>query len=87
MKDLKFNYELFRKDLIIQRVIELETTIREAAKIANVSASTISRIENRKSFDMETFVKLCLWLKSEPSKYFQVTSERQDGIRTKGLQH
>lgn len=83
MKDLKFNYDLFRKDLITQRVIELETTIREAAKIAGVSASTISRIENRKSFDMETFVKLCLWMKSEPSKYFQVTSERQDGFKTK----
>lgn len=76
MKDLKFNYDLFRKDLITQRVIELETTIREAAKIAGVSASTISRIENRKSFDMETFVKLCLWLKSEPSKYFQVPANR-----------
>ena len=81
MKDLKFNYELFRKDLITQRVIELETTIREAAKIANVSASTISRIENRKSFDMETFVKLCFWLKAEPSKYFQITKEIQEGFK------
>ena len=81
MKDLKFNHELFRKDLIMQRVIELEITVREVAEIAGVSASTISRIENRKSFDMETFVKLCQWLKSEPSKYFQVTGERQDGFK------
>ena len=81
MKDLKFNHDLFRKDLITKRMIELAITIRQAAAIAGVSASTISRIENRKSFDMETFVKLCLWLKSEPSKYFQVTGERQDGFK------
>lgn len=83
MKDLKFNHDLFRKDLLTRRMIELGITIRQAAAIAGVSASTISRIENRKSFDMETFVKLCLWLKYEPSKYFQVTSERQDGFKTK----
>ena len=83
MKDLKFNYDLFRKDLLTRRMIELSITIRQAAAIAGVSASTISRIENFKSFDMETFVKLCLWMKTEPSKYFQVTSERQDGFKTK----
>ena len=81
MKDLKFNHDLFRKDLITKRVIDIGITIRQAAAIADVSASTISRIENLKSFDMETFVKLCLWMKTEPSKYFQITGERQDGFK------
>lgn len=83
MKDLKFNYDLFRKDMITKRMIELGITIRQAAAIAGVSASTISRIENLKSFDMETFVKLCLWMKTEPSKYFQITGEKQDGFFNK----
>ena len=43
--------------------------LRETAKeIGNVSPSTISRIENGKTPDMETFFALCHWLEVPPAE-------------------
>lgn len=42
--------------------------LREAAKeIGNVSTSTLSRVENGKMPDMETFLALCTWLEVPPA--------------------
>lgn len=44
--------------------------LREAAEqIGDVSASTLSRIEQGKVPDLETFVKICRWL-GEPTERF-----------------
>jgi transcriptional regulator with XRE-family HTH domain len=43
--------------------------IRDAAKEAGVSAATLSRVENGKVPDLETFSKICSWLKVNPSIY------------------
>lgn len=43
--------------------------IREAAKEVGVSPSTLSRVENGKVPDLETFGKICHWLGDDPSIY------------------
>ena len=47
--------------------------IREAAKEAEVSPATLSRVENGKIPDLETFSKLCRWLGEDPSVYLGLT--------------
>lgn len=43
--------------------------IREAAKEANVSPATLSRVENGKVPDLETFSKICQWLGQDPAEF------------------
>ena len=43
--------------------------LREFAKIIGVSAATLSRVTNEKHPDVETFLRLCAWLKSDPKKF------------------
>lgn len=43
--------------------------IREAAKEVGVSPATLSRVENGKVPDLETFGKICQWLGDDPSIY------------------
>ena len=53
--------------------------LRETAKeIGNVSPSTISRVENGKTPDMDTFLALCEWLDVSPAEFIQNTEEEQD---------
>lgn len=43
--------------------------VREVAKDIGVSPATLSRVENGKIPDLETFGKLCSWLGDDPSIY------------------
>lgn len=43
--------------------------IREAAREIGVSPATLSRIENGKIPDLETFGKICEWLHEDPAIY------------------
>ena len=52
-----------------------------AAEIANVSTSTLSRVENYSLPDMETFIALCNWLKVPPGQLF-VTKQQQQQLNT-----
>jgi transcriptional regulator with XRE-family HTH domain len=53
--------------------------LRETAKeIGNVSPSTISRVENGKTPDMETFLVLCDWLEVPPAELIHSTEEKKD---------
>lgn len=40
-----------------------------AEEIGNVSASTLSRIEQEKVPDLDTFIRLCRWLDVPPSRF------------------
>lgn len=52
--------------------------LRETAKeIGNVSPSTISRVENGKTPDVETFLSLCDWLEVPPAELIKNTEEEQ----------
>jgi transcriptional regulator with XRE-family HTH domain len=43
--------------------------IRETAKEVGVSPATLSRVENGKVPDLETFGKICAWLGDDPAIY------------------
>lgn len=56
--------------------------LRETAKeIGNVSPSTISRVENGKTPDMDTFLALCDWLEIPPAELIKST-ENKDNLDT-----
>lgn len=46
--------------------------IREAAKEVGVSPATLSRVENGKVPDLETFSKICTWLGDDPAVYLGI---------------
>lgn len=66
---MEFLKDKFKKDLKTERIIEKELTVREAAKEIGVSASTISRIENGKTCEIESFLKICEWMGMFPEDY------------------
>ena len=45
------------------------TGVRAAARDADVSAATLSRVENGKVPDLDTFLKLCHWLGMSASDF------------------
>lgn len=51
--------------------------LREVSKETSISVSTLSRIENGKLPDMETFGLLCDWLKVPPCLLFGNTEDIQ----------
>lgn len=57
------------------------TGIREAAKEVDVSAATLSRVENKKIPDLETFGKICRWLGDDPAIYLGLPSVRAEAPR------
>lgn len=75
-----FDIQRLRADLIQKRVIELNINLREAAKQSMVSPATLSRIENSKLPDIETFARLTIWLGKSPSSYFKNPVKKQDGF-------
>ena len=81
IKDITFDNNELRKAVASHRIINLNISLREAAKLANVSPATLSRIENGKHIDFDSFAKICLWMQSEPTQFFKVTRERQDGFK------
>jgi transcriptional regulator with XRE-family HTH domain len=49
-----------------------ERGLREAAAEIGISPATLSRVERGKLPDIETFSKLCTWLKVDPSEILGV---------------
>lgn len=50
--------------------------VREFSRELGISPATLSRIENGKLPDLETFSKICLFLKLDPAKILQVPLDR-----------
>ena len=48
--------------------------VRHAAKEIGISAATLSRIENGKQPDLDTFAKLCRWLDISSSEFLDAGS-------------
>ena len=59
--------------------------LRETASIAGVSASTISRVENKKIPDIETFLVLCDWLEVEPTELIKNTEDISDSYTRRSI--
>ena len=65
-----FDAAEFSKKIKYKRLIELNTGLREVAKSTKVSPATISRIENKKTPEMDSFLKMCHWLNADPSNFW-----------------
>lgn len=76
-----FDIEKLRKDLITKRVIEGKLSLRQCAEQSGISPATLSRIENSKLPDVETFAKICYWLGTDARTYFNIVGKRQDGFK------
>ncbi len=55
--------------------------VREAAKEVGVSAATLSRVENGKLPDLETFGKICRWLGEDPAIFLGLEPRSVDAPR------
>ncbi len=67
-------------DLLAQKILARREGkgIREAATEVGVSSATLSRIENGKIPDLETFSKVCKWLGEDPALLLGLSSQPVD---------
>jgi predicted transcriptional regulator len=61
------------KEKILSTMVEEKRRIglREFSKRAGVSSATLSRVANCKPPDIETFFKLCLWMKRSCNQFYK----------------
>lgn len=66
--------ESIRIDRLAQRIQERRAGkgIREAAREVGVSPATLSRVENGKIPDLDTFSKICKWLDEDPAVFLGI---------------
>ncbi|MDJ0598117.1 MAG: helix-turn-helix transcriptional regulator [Crocosphaera sp.] len=77
-KQMKYQIDIEKLTSLI-RSKQGKRTLREVGKeIGNVSFSTISRIQNGKTPDINTFLALCEWLGVSPAKLIKNTEEKED---------
>jgi transcriptional regulator with XRE-family HTH domain len=73
------NYLDIEKLANLVRNKRMNRGLREVAKeIGSVSPSTISRVENGKTPDMETFLALCDWLEVPAAELIKNTEDKTD---------
>ena len=58
--------ELLAKEIEARRA---GVGVREAARQVGISPATLSRVENKKVPDLETFSKICKWLGRDPAVF------------------
>lgn len=51
-----------------------------AEEIGNISASTLSRVEQGKIPDLDTFIRLCRWLGVSPEQFTTDTESRTNAV-------
>ena len=70
-------------DKLAERVSEKRAGkgVRKAAEEIGIGSATLSRIENGKIPDLETFSKICRWLGDDPSIYLGTTSSTNNPPR------
>jgi transcriptional regulator with XRE-family HTH domain len=63
--------EHVKMDVLAQRILQHREGrgVREAAKEVGISPATLSRVENKKVPDLETFGKICAWLGEDPATF------------------
>ena len=73
--------DLVKIDKLAERILQRRAGkgIRETAKEVGVSSATLSRIENKKIPDLETFGKVCAWLGDDPASYLGLPAKSASG--------
>ena len=56
--------------------------VREAAKEVGISSATLSRVENGKIPDLDTFGKICAWLGEDPAVYLGISPNSEKTATT-----
>ncbi|MCL4296207.1 MAG: helix-turn-helix domain-containing protein [Anaerolineae bacterium] len=51
-----------------------EETLRDVARQMNLSASTLSRVENGCIPDLSAFLRICAWLKVNPANFIETNT-------------
>jgi transcriptional regulator with XRE-family HTH domain len=74
-KKIRFKQKLFSatvQQIMFLRMAEQKRRIglREFAKQIGISSATLSRIENGKTPDLETYFKLCFWMKKSTNEFY-----------------
>lgn len=72
---IRFKQKLFTDAVVEKMFSEMAAQkrrigLREFAEQINVSAATLSRIENGKMPDLETYFKLCYWMKRTANEFY-----------------
>lgn len=58
-----------------------KTSLRQAAKEAGVSFSTLTRVENGAQPDLASFSRICGWLGVPPSEFFNpIAARKRDAV-------
>lgn len=70
VKEVKFDIEQLRKDIVEKRLIDNRMSLRKCAEQMGLSASTLSRVERGQKLEVDTLCKILRWLVADPSKYF-----------------
>src|SRR5689334_17475470 len=76
--------ESLRIDSLARRIEERRAGmgIRKAAEEAKVSPATLSRVENGKVPDLETFTKICKWLGDDPAIFLGISPSTATSSQT-----
>ena len=64
-----YDSESLKKDLRTKRLIELSISMDVCAKQIGISKATLSRVENGKVPDLNTFSKIIKWLGKDSINY------------------
>lgn len=67
-----FNSDLLKRDLMTKRILDNNFSMDEACQQIGISKATLSRVERCKHPDIETFARICRWLKIDPKKYLSM---------------
>lgn len=62
-------------------------SIRQAATNAQISFSTLSRVEAGAQPDLATFTSLCAWLGADPSRFFAPIAKRTHSPLDEAIEH
>lgn len=73
--------------LVRQKRKAEELSVRQAAALARVSFSTVSRVEDGAQPDLATFMNLCAWLGVEPSRFFNPIARRTQSPVEEAIEH
>jgi transcriptional regulator with XRE-family HTH domain len=73
--------------MLRNRRLENGLSVRQAAQDANVSFSTITRVESGAQPDLATFLKLCGWLGVRPEQFFLTGARRDQNAVETVVQH
>ena len=67
-----FDSSKLSKAIKTKRVVELDLTLREAAKKSKISFATLSRMENGHLPELPNFIKICNWLNIPAGEFITV---------------